>query len=80
MYFCYYDVMEIYGNKEHDIIHEDANIALSSQIPIALLIYLPIRCIISATLMVGKINESDEAYVEWCKQWLDLCCQVKAEW
>lgn len=68
--------MEIFGTKDHKIIHGEALEALKTQVTdnsIDLIFADPPYNI--GKIFNGHIEkwETDELYLEWCYEWLDLC-------
>ena len=68
--------IEIIGNEEHKIIHSDAIIALNEEITdesIDLIVADPPYNI--GKNFAGRQDKwkTDESYLEWCYEWLDLC-------
>lgn len=70
--------MEVFGTDSHKVIHGDAIEALKSQIEdnsVDLIFADPPYNI--GKSFNGHIEkwETEDAYIEWCYQWLDLCVQ-----
>ncbi|HEY9256469.1 adenine-specific DNA-methyltransferase [Chitinophaga sp.] len=70
--------MEIFGTTKHTIIHGDALLALQTMVPdnsVDLLFADPPYNI--GKNFNGHIEkwDTEEAYLAWCYQWLDLCLQ-----
>ena len=75
-WFCVMSRIEIIGNEEHKIIHSDAIIALNEEITdesIDLIFADPPYNI--GKNFAGRKDKwkTDESYLEWCYEWLDLC-------
>ena len=68
--------IEVIGNTEHKIIHSDAIIALNEEIAdesIDLIFADPPYNIGKDFAGCKDKWETDEAYLEWCYEWLNLC-------
>lgn len=68
--------IEILGNNEHKIIHSDAVIALSNCIPdnsVDLIFADPPYNIGKNFAGCKDKWDTDEAYLDWCYKWLDMC-------
>jgi len=68
--------IEVVGNTEHKIIHSDAIIALNEEIAdesIDLIFADPPYNIGKDFAGCKDKWETDEAYLEWCYEWLNLC-------
>jgi adenine-specific DNA-methyltransferase len=70
--------MEVFGTDKHKIIHGDALYALQTMVPDSAvdLIFADPPYNIGKNFS-GHIEkwETEEAYLDWCYQWLDLCLQ-----
>jgi adenine-specific DNA-methyltransferase len=70
--------MEVFGTDTHKIIHGDALYALQTMVPDSAvdLIFADPPYNIGKNFS-GHIEkwETEEAYLDWCYQWLDLCLQ-----
>jgi len=82
IYYRKQQTMKIFGNKDHKVIWGDAVDYLSSSVEdnSVDLIFIDPPYNIGKNFNVRKDKaESDEAYLDWCYKWLDLCSEKLKE-